>query len=78
MKKIIATFVLAGLLLTDAYADTRLNAVTGRAETVPDGSDSWTTQLNPVTGEASIQPPDARVEQNVVTGDAAWDSGHNE
>lgn len=56
---------------------TRLNAVTGKAETVPDGSDNWTTKINPVTGEASIQPPDAKVEMNAVTGKAEWDSGHN-
>ena len=77
MKIIIATFLLAGLLLTGAYADTRLNVVTGEAEVVPDDGREWVTQINPVTGEASIQPTDARVELNSVTGEAEWNSGHN-
>lgn len=76
MKKIIATFLLAGLLSTGAYADTRLNVVTGKAEVVPDDGREWTTQLNPVIGEASIQPVGAAVELNAVTGEATWDSGH--
>jgi hypothetical protein len=78
MKKIIATILLAGLLSTNAYADTQLNVVTGRAEVVPDDGREWTTQLNPVTGEASVQPAGAAVELNAVTGEAEWDSGHNE
>ena len=70
---IVFVFVFTGISL----GATRLNAVTGKAETVPDGSDNWTTKINPVTGEASIQPPDAKVEMNAVTGKAEWDSGHN-
>jgi hypothetical protein len=77
-KRALALVVWLMLICGVANAETRINVVTGRAETVPDGSDSWTTQLNPVTGEASIQPADAIVEPNVVTGEAEWDSGHNE
>ena len=76
--KLSVTFLLAGLLSTAAYADTRLNVVTGEAEVVPDDRREWTTQLNPVTGEASVQPVGAAVELNAVTGEAEWDSGHNE
>lgn len=77
MKIIIATFLLAGLLSTGAYADTRLNAVTGEAEVIPDDGREWVTQLNPVTGEASVQPVGAVVELNAVTGEAEWNSGAN-
>lgn len=62
------------LIVRNAHAETRLNVVTGEAETVPSGD--WITQLNPVTGKASVQPRDANVELNVITGEAEWDSGH--
>ena len=61
-----------------AHATTRLNSVTGEAEVTPDDGREWTTQLNPITGEASVQPVGAAVELNAVTGEAEWDSGHNE
>lgn len=77
MRCIAIAIVFACVFAGVSLGETRLNAVTGKAETVPDGSDNWTTQINPVTGEASIQPPGAMVEMNAVTGQAEWDSGHN-
>jgi len=62
------------IVVQNAHAETRLNVVTGASETVPSGD--WNTQLNPVTGKASVQPQDANVELNVITGEAEWDSGH--
>ena len=77
MRYIVVTIVFICVFAGVSFGETRLNAVTGKAETVPDGSDDWITKINPVTGKASIQPPDAKVEMNVVTGKAEWDSGHN-
>jgi len=79
MKILIALLALAIVLIaTSAFADQEYNPMSRSWETVPSGAieSGWTTQMNPMTNQWSIQPSDAQIEYNPFSKSWDWSSGH--
>jgi hypothetical protein len=75
LRTLLLVFALV-LLPAIAQCEQRYNGAEGRWETVPDGSD-WSPRYNPMEGDFSYQPSNARTEYNAMEGRWDWNSGHN-